>query len=155
MALFSSNGKDRRPTSDRSVGNADGDAGLSIIAADLRVQGDLRSPGRVRIDGKVTGNVRAEDEVCVVEGGVVEGDIHTKEALVAGEVRGSVVAKGRIELHVTAKIHGTLSAPRLCVHEGGRVEGRVRMANANASSQQQARTDRSGLEPIATTKTMN
>ncbi len=87
MALFSSNGKegDRRQKPDRNS-----EPGLSIIAADLEIEGALHSTGVIRIVGKVKGNVRVSGQVIVAKGGLVEGDIQATESLIAGEVRGSI-----------------------------------------------------------------
>ncbi len=149
MVLFPSNGNGRHGSLARSAGEADGEAGISVIAADLLVEGQLRSSGTVKVAGKVTGTLRAERQVRVAEGGVVEGDIYASEVVVAGEVRGLVVADGRIELHATAMIHGDLKAPRLLVHEGGRVTGQVRMGQSTAGFEQDMWTKRAVSQPVA------
>jgi cytoskeletal protein CcmA (bactofilin family) len=151
MGLFSSNAKDRRRSASPSE-TCDGNRGLSILAAHLRVEGELRSSGSVKIAGRVTGNVRAEHKVVIAKGGLVEGDIHTTEALVAGEVRGSVTVDGRIELHATAIIRGNVTAPRLVVREGGSVVGQVRMGNSVNVSQQDIWKRPAGSQSIAATQ---
>src|SRR5439155_1388560 len=59
---------------------------LSIIGTGLRVEGDLSSDGVVKVEGTVVGTVRASRQVLVAKGGVVEGDIVTREAIIGGEV---------------------------------------------------------------------
>ena len=49
--------------------------GLSIVAKDLTVAGDLQAQGVVRIEGRVVGSVHAGDQVLISEGGIVEGDV--------------------------------------------------------------------------------
>ncbi len=110
------------------------EAALSIIAADMRVEGRLDSPGAVRIEGTVVGNVQVEGHVVLAKGGVVEGEIRTREAIVGGEARGSIVANERVELQASAAIHGDIATPRLAVHEGAALDGELRMAQPNAVS---------------------
>ena len=62
--------------------------------------------GVVRVEGRVNGNVSAGIQVLLAEGGLVEGDLHTKEAVLGGEVRGTVTAEDRVEVQATASVHG-------------------------------------------------
>ncbi len=100
----------------------------SMLAAGLRVEGEVQTDGMVRIEGTVVGNVQAQRQVLVAKGGTVEGDIRTREAILGGEVRGSIVAEERVEIQASAAIQGTIVTPRLLVHEGAVVDGHVRMA---------------------------
>jgi cytoskeletal protein CcmA (bactofilin family) len=57
----------------------------------------------------------------------VEGDVVTREAIIGGEVRGSVQASERVELQTTSVVHGDISTRRLLVQEGGEINGVLRM----------------------------
>ena len=114
----------------------------SILAAGLRVEGQVQTDGMVRIEGTVVGNVQAQRQVLVAKGGSVEGDIRTGEAILGGEVRGSIVAGERVEILASAAIHGTITTPRLLVHEGAAVDGHVRMAELTISAPRSAKRPR-------------
>lgn len=101
--------------------------GLSIVARDLTVTGDLEAAGVIRIEGRVLGNVQAGDQVLLSEGAVIEGNVSTREAVIGGRVQGSIAASERIELQAEAVVEGDLFTPRLLIQEGGRVNGAVRM----------------------------
>lgn len=100
---------------------------MSIIAPDMVVTGNLKAEGVVRIEGRVTGNVAAENQILLSQGGVVEGDLATREAVLAGEVHGTVAATERVEVQATAAVHGDIVTPRLLIQEGGRLNGGIRM----------------------------
>jgi cytoskeletal protein CcmA (bactofilin family) len=104
-----------------------GQQSLSIVAADLVVTGDLQADGVIRIEGRVAGNVVSGIQILLSEGGVVEGDLRTREAVLGGEVHGNVIASERVEVQPTAAVHGDIITPRLLIQEGGRVNGGVRM----------------------------
>ena len=133
MALFSSPERKthREPRAHRG---ADPEPVLSIVGADLRIEGDLHAGGAVRIDGTVVGRVQAEGQVLVTDGGIVEGDIHTHEAILGGEVRGSVVAE-RVELTATSVIQGDITTTRLLVHEGATLCGHIRVPKSEVASE--------------------
>jgi cytoskeletal protein CcmA (bactofilin family) len=100
---------------------------LSIVAADMIVSGNLEAQGVVRVEGRVTGDVRAGVQILLSEGGVIEGNLHTREAVIGGEVRGSITALDRVEVQASAAVQGDVVAPRLLIQEGGRVNGSIRM----------------------------
>ena len=100
---------------------------FSIIASDMTVLGDLETEGVVRIEGRVKGAVRVGQQVLVAAGAVIEGDLHTQEAVIAGQVSGGIHARERVELQATAVVAGDILTPRIAIVEGARVSGEVKM----------------------------
>ncbi len=103
-----------------------GSSVVSTIGPGLRVIGDCISDGVIRIDGRVEGGIKAA-EVVVEPGGSVQGDIQTRELVVAGQVTGNIVAQGRAELQASAQVRGDILSPRIKIDEGGRIDGRLKM----------------------------
>jgi cytoskeletal protein CcmA (bactofilin family) len=106
---------------------------FSIIASDMTVIGDLETDGVVRVEGRVRGTVRVGAQVLVTAGAVIEGDLHTQEAVVAGQVSGAIVARERVELQATAVVSGDIHTPRIAIVEGAKVSGEVKM-DVNAAA---------------------
>jgi cytoskeletal protein CcmA (bactofilin family) len=100
---------------------------FSIIASDMTVIGDLETEGVVRVEGRVKGTVRVGAQVLVSAGAVIEGDLHTQEAIIAGQVSGAIHARERVELQATAMVAGDILTPRISIVEGARVTGEVKM----------------------------
>ena len=124
MALSGSrtepNSRDARPA---------GREALSVIAAGTRITGELISDGTIKVEGAVVGSVRAERQVLVAKGGSIQGDIFTRDAIVGGEVHGSILADDRVEVQASSIIDGDITTLRIIIHEGGEVNGHVRMGN--------------------------
>jgi cytoskeletal protein CcmA (bactofilin family) len=57
----------------------------------------------------------------------VIGDLETLEAVIAGQVKGAIHARERVELQATAMVAGDILTPRISIIEGGRVTGEVKM----------------------------
>src|ERR687890_2078283 len=106
---------------------------FSIIASDMTVIGDLETDGVVRIEGRIRGTVRVGSQVLVAQGAVIEGDLHTQEAVIAGQVSGAIHARERVELLATAMVAGDILTPRISIIEGARVTGEVKMDAAKRS----------------------
>jgi cytoskeletal protein CcmA (bactofilin family) len=114
---------------------AGGEANLSIIAVGMRVVGELATDGVLKVEGSVEGSIRAERQVLVAKGGVISGDVYTREAIVGGRVVGSVYADERVEVQAASTVHGDIVTKRLMVQEGGEVNGHVRMEDPKALEQ--------------------
>ena len=89
------------------------EAGLSVVSAGMRITGQLDTTGVVKVEGIVVGSIRAERQVLVAKGGVVEGDILTREAVIGGQVRGAIYADERVEVQTTSQIHGDITTKRI------------------------------------------
>jgi cytoskeletal protein CcmA (bactofilin family) len=114
-------------------GGAAGERDLSILAAGMRIAGTLETDGFLRIEGTVEGDLRAKGQVLVSPGGSIEGDLHTRQAIVAGEVRGQIFATESVELKAGCKVDGDITTPRIKVEEGGVVNGELRMSTVKPS----------------------
>src|SRR3954452_20609547 len=96
---------------------------FSIIASDMTVIGDLETEGVVRIEGRIKGTVRVGSQVLVAPGAVIEGDLHTQEAVIAGQVSGAIHARERVELQATALVAGDILTPRISIVKRARATG--------------------------------
>lgn len=106
---------------------------ISIIAPDMVVTGDLRAEGVVRIEGRVAGNVSAGHQILLSPGGVIEGNLDSREAVLGGEVHGTVTVTERVEVQATAQVNGDIVTPRLLIQEGGQLNGGIRMESASVA----------------------
>jgi cytoskeletal protein CcmA (bactofilin family) len=107
---------------------------ISIIGPGMKVMGDCDTEGTLRIEGTVEGTVRAGKAVVVGKDGVVDGDIHTQDAVVGGRVNGSLVAESRLELQATCVVEGEIHARRIKLEEGGTLNGTVEIGDVSAQS---------------------
>ena len=140
MAMFSSGNEATNPSPNPSPSprHSGKEPGLSIIAVGTHITGEVDTNGVVKVEGVVTGSVRAEGQVLVAKGGLVDGDVLTREAIVGGEVRGAIYADERVEVQASSAINGDITTQRIVVQEGGDVNGHIRMANPDALSRERA-----------------
>ncbi|MBK6909607.1 MAG: polymer-forming cytoskeletal protein [bacterium] len=95
----------------------------TLLAKDAEINGTLRTQGSLRIDGRVSGDVFCAKMVTIGSSGSVDGNIQAESIIVAGRVKGSLVAKQKVHLEATAELIGDLSAGKLSIQEGARVRG--------------------------------
>jgi cytoskeletal protein CcmA (bactofilin family) len=115
-----------------------GEGSLSMIAAGMKVTGDIDTDGVVKIEGKVEGSVRAGRQVLVGRQGEVVGDIMTREAVIGGKVQGTVTASERVEVQGTSTVIGDINTKAIAVVEGGKINGSIRISDTAVSNGRQA-----------------
>jgi cytoskeletal protein CcmA (bactofilin family) len=140
MAIFSS--KEDDGMSEKPGRGPVRDGVLSIIAPDLKVVGELTTDGVVKVDGLVEGDIRAKKQVLVSKDGTVRGDVRSAEVILGGRIEGSVHATGRVEVQSSATVVGDIMTKRILVHEGGEVNGNLKMGPPEDDSAQKATASR-------------
>jgi cytoskeletal protein CcmA (bactofilin family) len=106
------------------------DAGLSVIAAGMKIVGDIESTGVVKIEGVVEGAIRGARQLLLGRQGTVHGDIRAHEVVIGGVVIGTIVADERVEIQGTSSVQGDIHTKTIVVLEGGVINGAVRMGDA-------------------------
>ena len=102
----------------------------SLIAQGTRIDGDLGFRDGLRVDGEVTGNIRASEDhpsiLVVSEVAQVTGLIEADHVIINGHVKGPVVARELLELQPKARIEGDVSYKALEMHQGATIAGQLR-----------------------------
>lgn len=119
---------------DRQPQGTPSDAVISIIAAGMKVVGDCTTDGTLRVEGTVEGTVKAGKAVVIGKDGLVDGHVHTQDAVVGGRITGSLTAASRLELQATAQVDGEVRARRMQLEEGAVLNGNVTMGENAAKA---------------------
>lgn len=106
----------------------------SIIGAGTTWQGNLVSDGSVRLDGKVSGEVKAAGTVHITEGAQVNAVVQAKFVVVAGSFDGQLYSSSRLELLPSSRVKGSITTPQIAVGEGAFIDGEIHMVEESAVS---------------------
>ncbi|NTU51223.1 MAG: polymer-forming cytoskeletal protein [Candidatus Aminicenantes bacterium] len=93
-----------------------------LIDMESEFKGDLTFKGSFRIEGTFKGTINSDSLLVVGERGKVEADIKVGQLVINGEVRGTLQASERIEVHNKGRVFGALLTPTLVVEEGAYLE---------------------------------
>ncbi len=113
-----------------------------LIDMESEFKGELTFKGSFRIEGTFKGTITSDSLLVIGERGKVEADIKVGQLVINGEIRGTLQASDRIEVHDKGRVFGTLVAPTLVVEEGAYLEatcqtkGTPRPGAAPASGEQ-------------------
>jgi cytoskeletal protein CcmA (bactofilin family) len=100
---------------------------LSIIAAGMRIMGDIETNGTLKIDGRVDGSVIGARQLMLGRQGAIHGNVHAGEVVIGGAVDGAITADERLELQGSAIVNGDIETKSIVVLEGAKINGAVRM----------------------------
>jgi cytoskeletal protein CcmA (bactofilin family) len=111
----------------------------TLIGKTARVDGDLAFAGGLHLDGTVAGNVRATpvegSSLSISESGSIEGSVEAASVMLNGSVRGDIVARERVVLGATAKVHGNVYYGVIEMTLGAQIMGKLTRMTEEAASQ--------------------
>jgi len=96
----------------------------TIIARDLKIEGEITSTGLVEIEGTIKGNING-NSVILREDGFVEGVIVAESLSIRGRFEGTIKAQ-HLEVSGTANILGTIEYGTLSVEDGACIDGQFK-----------------------------
>ncbi len=100
---------------------------LNLIAAGTVFEGKLKTPGSIRVDGKVIGDIVATQNISVGTSGEIEGSLTAASVTIGGKLNGSVVAQEKLVFESKAIVRGDIRAAKLVVDDGAQFDGKCAM----------------------------
>lgn len=102
--------------------------GTAVIGASIHVDGTLRGEEDLLIEGKVNGTVELQkNSVTIGSTGEVTADVVAHTIFVDGRMDGSLVASERVVIRKSARIKGSIAAPRVSLEDGAQFHGSIDM----------------------------
>ena len=98
------------------------------IGRGIEVKGDITFADRLQVDGKTNGKLTSDSGTLIVgESGQIEAQIDVGVCVVHGSVHGNLIARSKLEIRRTGRVHGDVITPVLLVEEGAVFNGAIRM----------------------------
>jgi cytoskeletal protein CcmA (bactofilin family) len=97
------------------------------VGPTANINGDLQCDGIVKIDGILQGSVKTVSNVIISEQGRVDAHIEAENVSVSGQAKGSIVAKGRLEILSTGRVWADVTVSSFLLDDGGKLHGGLKM----------------------------
>lgn len=111
-----------------------GSSDFGWIGRGIEVKGDVTFSDRLQVDGKTNGKLTSESGTLIVgESGHVEAQIDVGVCVVHGSIHGNLIARSKLEIRKTGRVHGDVITPVLLVEEGAVFNGAIRMSQEAGS----------------------
>jgi cytoskeletal protein CcmA (bactofilin family) len=118
--MFKSNKQNRKAQPESSFS-------ASIIGAGNTITGNITADGDIRIDGTVKGHVFSKAKILIGVEGLVEGNIHCREADITGQVNGNINTQEILHLKGNAVITGDIHTSKLFIEPTVSFNGQCHM----------------------------
>lgn len=89
--------------------------------------GDLVCDGIVRIEGVFQGSIKTVSNVIIAENGRVDAHIEAQNVSVSGQAKGSIMAKGRLEILSSGRVWADVTVSSFLLDDGGKLHGALKM----------------------------
>jgi len=103
----------------------------TILSPDIDFTGTLQFEKPLMIRGRVSGEINASGLLVVDEDAVVNANIHALRIHIRGRVKGDVTAIEKVEVALTGKLAGNITAPEINMETGCVFNGRCTMIGKN------------------------
>jgi cytoskeletal protein CcmA (bactofilin family) len=124
----------------------------SVIGNGSVWQGNFQTDGSVRLDGKVSGEIKAAGTVHVSKGAQVNAVIQARFVVMGGIFDGQIYCSEHLELQPTSHVKGSMTTPQISVGEGAFIDGEIHMVEETpaAQQQQQPKQQFAQVKPVST-----
>lgn len=103
--------------------------GVTLIATNCELVGDVHFSDQLQVNGIVRGNIYATEgssaSITLSEQGQVIGEIKVPKAVINGKVQGDIYSEDHIELHEKASIEGNVYYNLIEMVIGSQVDGNL------------------------------
>jgi len=140
--MFNRNKERQPPAPDRPLTRS-GSSVPSIIGSDIRMLGNLTTPGEVQLDGILEGDIVC-GHLTVGEHGVVTGTVKAERLVLRGRIEGKIRAK-TINFERSARIKGDVTYETMTMEAGVQVDGKLVPMSAREGKLEQ--DEKVGLAP--------
>jgi cytoskeletal protein CcmA (bactofilin family) len=122
-----------------AVENAPARIGKTVV-----ICGEVKGSEDLIVDGRIEGTVTLpESRLTIGPNANVAADLSAKDVLILGQVKGNVLASGRVELRAGCNVEGDIRAFRLAVEDNAVFRGKVDLTQTVAKGHENAHTAQS------------
>ncbi|MCP3851142.1 MAG: polymer-forming cytoskeletal protein [Gammaproteobacteria bacterium] len=132
----------------------------SLVGKSTKIVGDLDFTGGLLVDGKVIGNITANEDdnatITISENGYVQGEIQIPNIIINGTVEGNVYAGNHVELAKKARVFGNVYYNLFEMAMGAEVNGNlVHVSDDDLTASLDTKPEPPGLEEPETVTVIN
>lgn len=116
----------------------DNNEATSTIGENSVLEGTFEVTGNLRVDGKFSGKLRVTETLVVGKNGLVDAKVTTKNAVIAGTIKGDLNSSEKITLQSGSRLEGEMVTSRLVIEEGVSFQGSCNTQGGGAGRKTEA-----------------
>lgn len=109
----------------------------TVVGANVKLVGTLQDASDITIHGRIEGEVISSQGITITETAYIKGPVSAEIVTVAGKVRGSITATGRMEIQPTGKVFGSITSKDLSIKSGAIFVGKCTMPEGEKEEEEE------------------
>ena len=107
---------------------------LATLGSGLTVKGQISGDEDLQVEGKVEGPITLKGQrLTVGASGEIVSDVHAREVIVYGKVRGNLFAEDRVEVKKDGSVIGNITGGRVLIEDGAYLKGQIEIQRNSGS----------------------
>ncbi|MCD1259594.1 polymer-forming cytoskeletal protein [Paenibacillus athensensis] len=107
----------------------------TLIGESTIFEGKIVSEASLRVEGQLVGDIECAGDVTIGENAVLQSNIHGRDVIIAGKVRGNVHTKGKLVVTSSGLLVGNIEVRSFVIEEGGVFQGMSTMSPAASGNE--------------------
>lgn len=99
----------------------------TVVGSNVKLQGILKDTESIIIHGQLDGEIGSNESIMIAEHALVKGPVTGDVVTIAGNVKGAVEAKSKLEILPTGRVTGSIMAKELIIQSGAIFNGKITM----------------------------
>ena len=123
----------------------------TVIAASVRIKGNLESDNDIAVDGTLDGNIKAGGNITIGVNAIIKGSLSGANITIGGQVFGNIKASGETVITESGRVEGDLVCSSLGISPGAIFLGlsKMTLAETQRSKTPKLAPDDVKDEPVA------
>jgi len=104
-----------------------GGAGLNSLVKGTHIEGKIKAPSDIRIEGTLVGDLDCQAKVIIGPSGLVNGTVSCRTAMIEGKFEGSLKVTELLEVRDSATVEGDVTYGKIKIDAGAVLIGNISM----------------------------
>lgn len=120
----------------------------ALLGQGAQFEGTLVFQGRIRIEGRFSGEIRSDDVLILGPSAEVKANVQVGTLIVrGGSLWGDVRASRLVEIYAPGHVYGNIEAPQMFLDKGAIFKGQCTMTEEKSSSNETPMVEEAGALP--------
>lgn len=113
----------------------------TIVGSNVRLLGTLQDANDITIHGQIEGELISSQTINISETAQIKGPISAEVVIVAGVIRGSITATGKLEILPSGKVFGSITSKDISIKSGAVFVGKCTMPEHEKEALPETKTE--------------
>ncbi len=114
-----------------------GGAGLNSLVKGTHIEGKIKAPSDIRIEGTLDGDLDCQAKVIIGPSGSVTGNVTCRTAMIEGKFEGNLKVSELLEVRESARVEGDVTYGKIKIDAGAMLIGNIQMTGGAGKSKTQ------------------